>query len=198
MIRSNSYGAGCMKNVAIFGGSFDPVHTGHVFVVGHLLLNEPSIDEVVVIPCFQQKGKNLINFDLRYEMCYLAFKWLPKVTVSNIEKDLGGESYTVRTLQTLAAHNYDWKMRFVLGADLLDSVHSWGNWDEIEKLAPPIVVGRAGVPSVGGGATPICPAISSTLIKDLLRSGNPETAQRYLPKKVFKFIKENNLYIEKK
>jgi len=109
-----------IRNVAIYGGSFDPVTWGHVISVINLLLNNQYLDEVLVIPCNQQKGKNVISFKHRFEMCKLAFQQLNKVTVSDIEFQLGGESYSYRLVEYLKDNSVDHKFRFVIGADLKD------------------------------------------------------------------------------
>lgn len=181
------------KATAVFGGSFDPATTGHAMVVAHLILNEPSITDVLIVPCFQQAGKHLTSFEHRFNMCQEAFGWLPNVSFSRVEEELGGESITARTIKHLAEHTSN-KLRFVMGSDLLDKVHTWEGWSVIEELAPPIVVGRAGIPSSRSENTPICPVVSSSMVRDLLYGGQFSAAQRYLPAKVFEYIMTNGLY----
>ena len=179
--------------VAVYGGSFDPPTLGHIMVVSHLLLNDPDIDSVLIIPCFQQNGKSLSRFEHRYQMCRQAFEWLPRTTVSKVEESLGGISYTSRTLRHLQAYNPHWKMRFVIGSDLKDSIRSWEGYETIEQLAPPVIVGRAGIP-VEGGPTPICPVVSSTLVRKALVEGHFNEAERYLPGPVLRYIQRYGLY----
>lgn len=181
------------KTIAIFGGSFDPVTIGHVMVVSHLILNEPSIDEVMITPCYLQTGKRLSSFEDRFVMCELAFDWLPNVTFSSVEQVLGGESVTARTVKYLAENSSD-KFRFVMGSDLLDKVHTWEGWDVVEQLAPPIVVGRAGIPSSKSENTPICPVVSSSMVRNFLYEGKFLQAKRYLPSGVYRFIESKKLY----
>ena len=181
-------------NIAVFGGSFNPITLGHFFVVGHILLNDPNIDQIMVVPCFEQDGKNnLAPFDIRIEMCQAALNFFSKerVIVSDIERNT--KSYTVDTLKKLIqlSNNKD-NFRFVMGADLIESAKTWDGWNEIEKLAPPYVVGRAGIS--GSEATPICPAVSSTLIRALLEIKDYHTVQRYLSRDVLEIIKRENLY----
>lgn len=182
-----------MKNIAIFGGSFDPPQLGHLMVVSHLLLNHPELDEIIVVPCFLQSGKNLTSFKYRFEMSCLAFSILNRVTVSNIEERLGGESITSRTIQALAAESPSNQFRFIIGADLVDSIKSWEGAEIIERLAPPLVIGRAGIVN-SADATPISPLISSTIVRSALYEGRIKDAERYLSAKVLEYIYAVGLY----
>lgn len=182
-------------NVAVYGGSFCPPHLGHVMVVSHLLLNDPSVDLVLVVPCFQQAGKNLHHFGLRLSMCKEAFGWLPRTEISSVEKDLGGESETLRTMKELKRQNPGWSLRFVMGSDLMESCKTWDGWEELEKLAPPMPIGRAGISPVReGDPTPIAPIVSSSIVRKALASGDYAAAERYLPRGVLQLIRELHLY----
>lgn len=184
-----------MSNIAIYGGSFDPPHLGHVMVVTHLLLNDPSVDQVLIVPCFEQRGKHLTDFDHRVTLCSRAFSWLPRVSVSTVERDLGGESLTVRLVEHLANVNAEAKFRFVMGADLLETAPSWEGWSTIERLAPPLVIGRAGIsPLVPGDPTPISPMVSSTIVRKALSEQDYRSAGRFLPVSVCQYIEQNRLY----
>jgi nicotinate-nucleotide adenylyltransferase len=184
-------------NIAVYGGSFDPPHLGHVMVVSHLLLNDPSVDKVLIVPCFQQAGKDLQDFEHRMEMYFWAFEWLPdRVLVSDIEEELGGESVTLRTMQELKRRNPEWSLRFVMGTDLLDSCKTWDGWDELEKIAPPMPIGRAGIsPVQEGDPTPIAPVVSSSIVRKALAAGDYAAAERYLPSGVLRLIQSRRLYL---
>lgn len=185
-------------NVAIYGGSFDPPHIGHVMVVSHLLLNDPGVDSVLVIPCFEHKDKVLTPFEHRLAMCEHAFGWLPRVLVSTVERDLGGVSLTVRTLKHLKLTQPEWDLRFIMGSDLKDQAPTWEGWTDIERLAPPLYIGRAGIaPTQVGDPTPISPVVSSTIVRDALRQRRYSDAERYLPREVLTVIRHHDLYVEK-
>lgn len=186
------------RRVAIYGGSFDPPHLGHVMVVTHLLLNDPEINHVLVVPCFQHKDKKLTHYDFRLKMTEAAFGWLPRTEVSDIERSLGGVSLTVNTVQHLSKVHPDWEFRLVMGADLMDYAPTWEGWDIISSLAPPILVGRAGISPVReGDPTPISPIVSSTIVRNALQRRSYEDAERYLPRAVIDIIRENDLYADK-
>ncbi len=184
-------------NVAIYGGSFDPPTLGHLMVVTHLLLNDGSVDKVLIPPCFQQKGKDLTPFHHRYEMCRLQFGFLPRTEVIPIEQELGGESLTYRLIQELVRRTPHARFRFVMGADLLETAPNWEGWEEIRRLAPPLVIGRAGIkPESPGDPTPISPLVSSTIVRLALKAQNYHEAGRYLSEPVCRYIQENApLYI---
>lgn len=182
-----------MTNVAVFGGSFDPPTLGHVMVVTHLLLNEPDIDQVLIVPCYQQSGKHLTDHLHRMQMCEMAFCYMNRIIVSDVEYELGGESLTSRTISELKTRHPDWNLRFVIGSDLRDSIKNWEGADIIENLAPPIIVGRAGIPQEGG-PTPISPLVSSTMVRLALLEGRYKDAERYLPAPVLSYIRRHWLY----
>lgn len=180
-------------NIAIYGGSFDPPQIGHQMVVSHLVLNEPDLDKILVIPCFEQRNKQLTPWIHRYEMCKEAFSWLPNVEISQVEYYLGGESLTHRTIEKLHQIYPNDKMRFVIGADLMESIKMWEGYDLIESLAPPLIVGRAGI-THEGSPTPICPAVSSTMVRNALLRGEYEVAKRYIATPVMAYIQSYELY----
>lgn len=184
-------------NVALYGGSFDPPHIGHVMVPSHLLLNDTSIERVVVMPCFQQTGKSLAPFQHRLDMCRHAFGWLPRLEVSALEAELGGESVTARTVRELLRRNPTWSIKFVIGSDLMASAPSWDGWDDLLQLAYPLVVGRAGISPVGGaGPSPISPAVSSTVVREALARRAWSEAERYVPSGVMAYIRRHALYAD--
>jgi nicotinate-nucleotide adenylyltransferase len=186
-----------VRNIAIYGGSFDPPTLGHLMVVTHLLLNDPTVDLVYVTPCWQQKGKTLAHFGYRMAMCEQQFGHLPRTKVIPLERELGGESLTVRLVKELAKREPDARFRFVMGADLLESCHRWEGWDEIERLAPPLVIGRAGISPRGpGDPTPISPVVSSTIVKEALGRGAYYEAGRYLAVPVLQHIQNHGLYLK--
>jgi nicotinate-nucleotide adenylyltransferase len=199
------------KHVALYGGSFDPPHLGHVMVVSHLLLNDPTIDEITVMPCFQHMEKaGLSPYDARFDMSTLAFGFLNRTEVSTLEAELGGGSLTVRTVRAMKEKRPDIRVSFIMGSDLIQHAHEWEGWDELLLEATPLIVGRAGIPSQAydgrsvskGGTqlktptyTPISPAVSSTEVRDALVREAYAEAERYLPKTVLDYIRNRKLYV---
>lgn len=186
-------------NIAIYGGSFDPPTLGHFMLVSHLLLNDLSVDRVSIPPCFQQRGKTLTKFHHREEMCRRQFSFLPRVEIDTIERDLGGESLTYRLIQEMVRRHPRARFRFVMGSDLRETAPLWEGWEEIQRLAPPLIIGRAGIKPEGlGDPTPISPIVSSTIVKEALAKGDYHTAERYISVPVCQYIKEHehDLYLK--
>lgn len=184
-----------MESVAVYGGSFDPPHLGHLMVVSHLLLNDPSVDRIVIMPCFLQEGKDLTAFTLRKSMVEKAFGHFPRVEISDLEYRLGGESITLRSMKALKAENPTWNLRFVMGTDLLETCHTWEGWEELKEIAPPLPVGRAGISPVREGQpSPIAPLASSTLVRAACAKKDYREAGRYLCRGVLEEIINFKLY----
>jgi nicotinate-nucleotide adenylyltransferase len=185
----------------VFGGSFNPPHIAHVLAVA-VVLSIHAIDELIVIPTFQHPfAKALAPYDDRVKMCELAVGWLPKVTVSRVEETLGGESRTLRTLEHVQEQHTSWRLRLVMGADILLESHKWFGFDRIVKLAPPIVLGRAGVDvpetaRLENARAPVAilPAISSTDIRAKVAAGSWEELAALVPRAVLAHIRERGLY----
>src|SRR5580700_9701846 len=117
--------------VAVFGGSFNPPHVGHVLACA-LVLSTEDVDRVLVVPAYKHAfAKALAPFDDRVTMCELALGWMPRVEVSRVEQELGGDSLTIRTLEHLAHAHPDWRLRLVIGADILAETSRWARFDDV-------------------------------------------------------------------
>lgn len=183
------------KRVAIFGGSFNPPHVAHQMAVLWTLETQP-VDEVWLVPTFKHAfEKQLAPFEDRLEMCRrAAAPFGPRAQVSAIEQELAEEhSYTLHTLRALAAKHPDVAWRLIIGADILPDRGKWFRWDEVERLAPPIVVGRQGYAAPPELGTIVeLPAISSTTVRARVAAGEPIDA--CVPKSVVSLIRERGLY----
>lgn len=183
------------QSVALFGGSFNPPHVGHVLAIAHVLSTE-LCQRVLVVPVFEHAlRKQLAPFEHRVEMSRRAFDWLPRTQVSTIEERLGAPSRTLRTVIALEAEHPDWDLRLMVGSDILGEIHQWHAFDEIERRAPPLVLRRAGA-SPGGGAPSLLPQISSTEVRNLLSAADQNAAEltQLVPRAVLEYVRENALY----
>ena len=191
------------KRVAIFGGSFNPPHVAHVLAVVYALSTAP-IDEVLVVPVFRHPfAKELASFEERMAMCALGLGWIPHVTVSPVERELGGESLTLRTVEHLAEAHPDWSLRLLIGADVLGDLPKWHRFDRIAAVAPPLVLGRVGVapPTAGEGPVPIptaplpvLPRVSSTEIRAAIGARDLDAVRARVPSAVLDYIEAHRLY----
>jgi nicotinate-nucleotide adenylyltransferase len=181
------------KRVAIYGGSFNPPHVGHVLAVTYSLAAHP-VDAVLVVPCYQHPfAKGLASFSDRFAMCERAFGWLPGVEVSRVEAELGGESRTLRTLEHLHERHPDWSLRLLVGADILNDAPKWHAFDRVTALAPLLVLGRRGVVAEGA-PEPLLPEVSSTDLRAWLQDGALDRARELLPARVLDYIRAQGLY----
>lgn len=181
------------KRVAVYGGSFNPPHMGHVLAVAYALSAHP-VDEVLVVPCYQHPfSKELAPFEDRFAMCEQAMGWLPGASVSRVEQELGGESRTLRTLTHLHERHPDWSLRLLIGADILHDAPKWHAFDQVVALAPLLVLGRRGVEAAGAPRA-MLPEVSSTEIRAWLRAGDDARAGELLAHKVHEYVKQRGLY----
>jgi nicotinate-nucleotide adenylyltransferase len=157
--------------IAVYGGSFNPPHVGHLMVTAWLRWTGRS-DAVWWVPVRGHPfAKDLLEFDARVALCEGAVQGFDEVRVCGVERDLPVPSYTIDTLDHLARMHPDVGLRLVVGADVLGQTAQWRRWDEIVARYPPIVVGRAGFPPVPGAIT--FPEVSSTDIRARVRAGEP-------------------------
>ncbi|HHO51692.1 MAG TPA: nicotinate-nicotinamide nucleotide adenylyltransferase [Deltaproteobacteria bacterium] len=149
--------------IAIYGGSFNPPHIGHLMVSAWLRWTD-QVDEVWLLPAFSHPfAKELAPFAERVSLCEAATSALDGVSVCAIEAHLPVPSYSIDTLTALAGRHPEHRFRFVLGADALAEVDRWKEWDRLQARFPPIPVGRQGYPTPPGAID--FPGISSTEIR---------------------------------
>jgi nicotinate-nucleotide adenylyltransferase len=179
--------------VGVFGGSFNPPHMAHLLAVT-VALARFELDRVLVVPTFQHPfAKALASYEDRVKMCELGMGWLPRVEISRVEEELGGESRTLRTIEHLRAQHPDWSFRFIMGADLVVESSKWYGFERIMKLAPPIVLGRVGV-SYEGAPPAVLPEISSTEVRARIGEGRWSEAEPFVPRAVLDYARERGLY----
>lgn len=137
------------------------------------LLWTERADEVWLVPTFQHAfDKPLAPFALRLRFCRaMAADLGPLVRVQDIESRLPRPSFTLETLQALAAEHPQHELRLVVGADVLQQTEHWHRWDLIEERFKPILVGRDGFPPVADA--PVFPGVSSTEIRARLAANQP-------------------------
>lgn len=178
---------------AVFGGSFNPPHLAHVLAVA-ILHARFDVARVLVVPTHRHPfAKSLAPYDDRVRMCELAMEFLPRVAVSRVEEELGGESLTLRTIEHLVEKHPEYRLRFLMGADLVVESPKWYRFDRVAELAPPIVLGRAGV-DYEGAPLPVLPAISSTEVRALVGERRWDLLESLVPRRVLEHIRARGLY----
>ena len=180
------------KNIAIFGGKFDPPHLGHQLSI-FLALEKYCFDEVWVIPSFSHPfGFHPGDFDTRLEMCrIMARPFGKRAKVLDIEKNLGLETvYTVDLIRYLKENFPQNDFSLVIGSDNWDVRQKWKDFDKIEEMCRKIVVIGRGE---NGDESFNLPDISSTMIKKLIKEGKDPEA--FLPAGIAEYIGKNKLYL---
>jgi nicotinate-nucleotide adenylyltransferase len=128
------------------GGTFDPIHNGHL-VAASEVADQFELDEVVFVPTgqpWQKHNRYVSAAEDRYLMTVIATASNPRFSVSRVDIDRRGPTYTKDTLRDLRAQNPDSELYFITGADALASILSWQNWEEMFSIARFVGVSRPG------------------------------------------------------
>lgn len=177
-----------MKKIGLFGGSFDPVHKGHIELAKKVIKN-CSLDELWFIPTFNQplKDGHVESYKNRFKLLEIATKDYKKIKVCDIESKLPSPSYTFNTVTALKALHPEIDFKWIIGDDQMSSLDKWYKIDDLLALVDFIVVNRNNV-EVDKKFTKIDfyhPASSSAV-----RTGN----FNFLDKAVIKQIYKDELY----
>lgn len=179
--------------VALFGGSFNPPHVGHLLVSSYVLATA-EVDELWLMPAFTHAfGKALAPFEDRLRMCeLLASYFAERVVVSPVESEVAMGGRTVDTLEHLRAKLPGHEFRLVVGSDILGETSLWKDFDRVRELAPLLVVARGGHPHPEARG-PEMPEVSSTEVRSRLVAG--EGAEELVPRKVLDYVRGRGLYL---
>lgn len=186
----------------IFGGTFDPVHKGHVSIV-EAFLESGILDELWVLPTPRPPFKDdilITPFEHRFNMADIAFDNHSCVAVSDIESMLTGTSYTINTLSFLSEHYPEREWYLCIGGDNFVDFHKWKDYRGILEIARLLVAHRPGA-QTGGIDKKILERthfvehqpvdISSTEIRKCLKAGESHPD---VPREVLEYIQRNGLY----
>lgn len=198
-------------NLGILGGSFDPIHNGHLHMAVEAY-KAASLDRVLLIPAGHSPNKEesqMTPSAMRYRMCCLAAKSYDWLAADPIEVESGERSYTYRTLEKLREMYPDDRLFFIMGGDSLDYFDQWVHPERIAFCATILVIARDAyeeerlaekIEQIGKSFPAdirIVPCskypISSTKIREMIQQGLDVSA--YVPRSVLQYIKENRLYL---
>lgn len=199
------------KRVGIFGGTFDPIHMGHL-IVAETIMDEFHLDKVVFIPAAvppHKLDKQISPAKHRYMMTMLATCSNPRFQVSDMEMHRQGPSYSRDTLaQLIDEHGRDTEFYFIVGADSVENLHTWNRIDELLTMCHFIGASRPGcMPDMEKIAQRFGPLaekihcletpeleISSTEIRH--RVGQKRTIRYIVPETVEQYIYKEKLYLD--
>ena len=198
-----------VRKLGVMGGTFDPIHHGHL-VAASEVANTFGLDEVIFVPTgtpWQKEGKVVSPAEDRYLMTVIATASNPRFSVSRVDVDREKLTYTVDTLRDLREQHPAAELYFITGADALESILTWQNWEELFDLAKFVGVSRPGfelgVEHLADHLQDLPPdaltlieipalAISSTECR--LRASENRPVWYLVPDGVVQYISKRNLY----
>ena len=192
--------------VGLFGGTFNPVHNAHV-LVAQQALEHCGLSHIVFVPVGIHpvaKDEATAEMEDRYQMVLAAIRNEPRMSVSRIEMEREGPSYTIDTIRALK-DDYAEGICFIVGADLLLAIDTWKEPEALLRSVPFVVAPRAGVDVGKFTESPFDEAsivlldmdevcLSSTGVREAMRRG--ETIEELVPAEVARYIEEHRLYRE--
>ncbi|MEN2740829.1 nicotinate-nucleotide adenylyltransferase [Microbacterium sp. X-17] len=189
--------------IGVMGGTFDPIHHGHL-VAASEVASSFDLDEVVFVPTGRPWQKaDVTPTEHRYLMTVIATASNPMFTVSRVDIDRDGPTYTIDTLRDLERERADAEFYFITGADAVAQILGWHDHDNLWDMAHFVAVSRpghvlntAGLPSENVSQLEIpALAISSTDCRERVRRGEP--VWYLVPDGVVQYIAKHHLYRSK-
>lgn len=186
--------------IGVFGGTFDPPHTGHL-IVASVAFDALRLDRLIFVPAGvppHKLGAVVASAEQRLEMVRRAVADDPRFEVDDLELRRQGASYTVDTLRALRAREPEAELFFLLGADQLRELHGWREPDEVARLARLAVLSRGGDAIPDAGRYRITPVavpridLAATEIRRRVRAG--ESVRYMVPEGVRKMLERERLY----
>ena len=201
-----------MLRVGIYGGTFAPVHNGHV-AAAKAFMEQMKLDYLFVIPTYIPPHKTVDEYDdpiFRLKMCELAFADVDGVVVSDTEIIRGGRSYTYDTLKEL--QRPDTRLFLLMGTDMVLTFDTWYRHEDIMKMCYPVYVRRENDPLITskivaklGQYYEKYGVMIRRIITDPIEMSSPgirkavsegRDISKMVPPAVEKFIRENGLYLK--
>lgn len=187
-----------VKRVGLFGGSFDPVHNGHLAVADYLTAND-LVDEVVFVPVGLpwQKAKPVASAADRKSMLELSISETPKFKFSSLEIDRPGVSYTIDTVEELSKKAPQDEIYLVLGADAANSFPTWHRVEELVNRVKLLIIAReqqavTNLESDFQFVNMSLVDVSSSMVRKLVSQGS--SISHLVPKEVASYISGHKLY----
>jgi nicotinate-nucleotide adenylyltransferase len=194
-----------MNRIGIFGGTFDPIHRGHL-EVAEACAKELDLDPVLMIPSSRPPHRSAPRASEadRLAMVELAVQGREPLRASDIEVRRGGISYSLDTVGALARLHPEAELVILLGWDAATEFHDWRGAEEIASMARVAVFNRAGSTPAGGGTEGLglppdalylevpSPSVSATSVREALTQDGGGAS--FLPEAVIGYIRDHHLY----
>jgi nicotinate-nucleotide adenylyltransferase len=189
--------------IGVFGGTFDPIHWGHLVLAEEALL-AAGLDRILFVPSGlppHKIARVLTSCAHRLEMVRLAVAGVPAFEVSDVEADEGMPHYSLDTLARLARERPRDEISFLLGSDSLLEMKSWRDPEGIARLCPLVVLPRPGFDAAAADPAftrrltlvrGVSVSISSTLVRQRLAGDAP--VRFLVPEPVREYIRRHRLY----
>ncbi|HEY7624458.1 MAG TPA: nicotinate-nucleotide adenylyltransferase [Candidatus Limnocylindria bacterium] len=182
------------KRIGVFGGTFDPIHVGHL-AIANAALEDLGLDRVYFVPAAQSPLKSdapSASAADRLAMLEQAVREDERFAVSRIEIDRGGPSYTVDTLEALRSEG---DLFLIVGSDAYAEFGRWREPQRIRDLATIVVAARPGAPNAPEGVRMLDTPLMDISARDLRARAARGKSLRYLvPLAVLRYIEERRLY----
>jgi nicotinate-nucleotide adenylyltransferase len=197
--------AGAGRRIGVMGGTFDPIHHGHL-VAASEVAHRFGLDDVVFVPTgepWQKRGRTVSPAEDRYLMTVIATASNPRFSVSRVDIDRQGPTFTVDTLRDLLRQNPGVELFFITGADALEKILTWRGWEEMFELATFVGVSRPGfelsdthLAEIGDGRVHLLeiPALAISSTECRRRAAEDAPVWYLVPDGVVQYIAKRNLY----
>jgi len=183
--------------LGLFGGTFDPIHDAHL-TLAHAAVAACGLEELLFIPAARPPHRSLgphAGYEDRFAMVQLAIGGAPRFTASRLEAG-DAVSYSIQTIQKVAALHPGAELFFVIGADAFAEIRTWKRWREVVAAVQFIVAARPGAEYMAPEGAVVHRVelrmeISSSAVRALLQAGGDAVP---VPAAVIEYIRTHGLY----